>query len=109
MQDRACRPEQSCKRDNMKKLATIVLGLSLIGMVSPLVAKEKPAGEHKKMTDDQKKVMKEITEKYDANKDGKLDKDERAKISSEDKQKMKDAGIGHGKKDGAEKKAEDSK
>jgi hypothetical protein len=80
----------------MKKLASIALGLCLIGTVSPLIAKDKPA--HHKLTDDQKKVMKDITEKYDANKDGKLDKDERAKISAEDKQKMKDAGLGHGKK-----------
>ena len=82
----------------MKKIVAIALGLSLLGTVSPLFAKEK-SGEHKKLTDDQKKVMKEITEKYDANKDGKLDKEEKAKISSEDKQKMKDAGLGHAKKE----------
>ena len=45
--------------------------------------------------------MKEITEKYDANKDGKLDKDEKAKISAEDKEKMAKAGLG-GKKKKAE-------
>jgi len=111
-QDRARRPEQSCKKDHMKKLAIIALGLSLIGTVSPLLAKDKPAGEHKKLTEEQKKVMKDMNEKYDTNKDGKLDKEERAKISAEDKQKMKDAGLGHAKKkDGAapEKKANDSK
>ena len=59
-------------------------------------AKKKPA-----LTDEQKAVMKEITEKYDANKDGKLDKDEKAKISAEDKEKMAKAGLG-GKKKKAE-------
>ena len=31
--------------------------------------------------------------KYDTNKDGKLDKEERAKISTEDKEKMDKAGL----------------
>lgn len=51
---------------------------------------------HHKMTDEQKQVYKEMLEKYDTNKDGKLDKDERSKMSSEDKQKMKDAGLSGG-------------
>ena len=55
--------------------------------------------EHKKLTDEQKTVMKDMLAKYDANKDGKLDKDERAKISSEDKAKMKEAGLGGHKKE----------
>ena len=83
----------------MKKIVTIALGLCLLGMVSVAQAQE-----HKKraLTDDQKKVMKEMTEKYDTNKDGKLDKDERAKISAGDKAKMEKAGLGHKKKkDGA--------
>ena len=49
-----------------------------------------------KMTDEQKQVMKEMLEKYDTNKDGKLDKEERSKISAEDKEKMKKAGLGGG-------------
>lgn len=53
--------------------------------------KEKNKGEGKRpeMTAGQKAFQKELTEKYDANKDGKLDKEERAKISEEDKAKMK--------------------
>jgi hypothetical protein len=47
-----------------------------------------------KMTEEQKQVQNDMLEKYDTNKDGKLDKEERSKISSEDKQKMKDAGLG---------------
>lgn len=49
-------------------------------------------------TAEQKALMKEITEKYDTNKDGKLDKEERSKISTEDKAKLEKAGLGHKKK-----------
>ncbi len=87
----------------MKKLVTIVLGLCLVGMVAN--AKDK-TGEHKRpaLTDEQKKIV----EKYDTNKDGKLDKEERSKISAEDKDKLPKPAH---KKDGAapEKKADDSK
>jgi hypothetical protein len=56
-------------------------------------------GKKKNLTDEQKTVMKEMLGKYDANKDGKLDKDERAKISTADKEKMEKAGLGRKKKD----------
>ena len=36
-------------------------------------------------------AMKELREKYDANKDGKLSKQERAAMSAEDKTKMKES------------------
>ena len=62
------------------------------------IAVQAGEGKRDKKTDEQKKVMKEMTGKYDANKDGKLDKEERAKISSEDKEKMEKAGVGHKKK-----------
>ena len=39
-----------------------------------------------------------MLDKYDANKDGKLDKEERAKMSQEDKDKMSKAGLGGRKK-----------
>lgn len=55
--------------------------------------KAKPA-----QTAEQKALRKEITAKYDTNKDGKLDKEERAKISAEDKEKMEKAGLGPKKK-----------
>ena len=54
------------------------------------------AGEGKKerkLTDEQRTVMKEMRAKYDTNKDGKLDKEERAKVSTEDKEKMDKAGL----------------
>jgi len=53
----------------------------------------------RKMTEEQKTLQKEMLAKYDTNKDGKLDKDERAKISAEDKEKMDKAGLGRKKKD----------
>jgi len=41
----------------------------------------------------------EMLAKYDANKDGKLDKEERSKMSADDKAKMEKAGLTHKKKD----------
>lgn len=79
----------------MKKFALIALGLLTATTITVNAAEKK---EKKPLTDDQKKVMKEITDKYDANKNGKLDPDERAKISAEDKEKMAKAGLGGGKK-----------
>jgi len=57
----------------------------------------------KTLTAEQKALQKEILEKYDTNKDGKLEKAERAKISAEDNAKMEKAGLEPQKK-GAKKK-----
>lgn len=56
-----------------------------------------------KLTDEQKAQRKALIEKYDANKDGKLDKDERGKMSKEDKDKWQSFGGGKKK---AEKKTD---
>lgn len=78
----------------MKKLlAALCVMCTLALAVHAEEAKKRPA-----LTPEQKAVMKEITEKYDANKDGKLDKEEKAKISAEDKEKMAKAGLGGHKK-----------
>ncbi|MFA6545904.1 MAG: hypothetical protein WCS99_15910 [Limisphaerales bacterium] len=79
----------------MKKFVILALGLLTASALTVSAAEKK---EKKPLTDDQKKVMKEITEKYDANKNGKLEPEEREKISDEDKKKMSDAGLGGGKK-----------
>lgn len=50
------------------------------------------------MTAEQKQVMADMLAKYDTNKDGKLDKTERAAITKEDKEKMEKAGLGTKKK-----------
>ena len=80
----------------MKKLLVIAFGLLVAGALTVSAAE----GKKKEMTPEQQKLRKEMTEKYDANKDGKIDEQEAAKISSEDKAKMKEAGvrIGPGKK-----------
>lgn len=46
------------------------------------------------LTEEQKKLRKEIVDKYDVNKDGKLDREEMQKISEEDRKKMREAGLG---------------
>ena len=58
------------------------------------------AQEELKLTEEQKKVRKEITTKYDTNKNGRLDKEEKSKMSTEDKEKLEKAGLGKKKKDG---------
>lgn len=74
----------------MKKIVALALGLSLLGT---LVSQAEEKKEHKKpaLTEEQKKII----EKYDTNKDGHLDKEERAKVSAEDKAKLP---APHGKK-----------
>jgi hypothetical protein len=47
-------------------------------------------GKRPALTAEQKEFQKKMTEKYDANKDGKLDKEESAKMSAEDKAKRKE-------------------
>jgi len=89
----------------MKKLL-FVLSLTCVlalGANAQEKAPEAKAPEAKPaMTEAQKALKKEMTEKYDANKDGKLDKEEKAKISAEDKAKMEKAGISQPKKKKAE-------
>ena len=54
-------------------------------MIAPVPA-EKPA--KRQMTEEQRTLMKGLRAKYDTNKDGKLDAEERKAISAEDKEKM---------------------
>jgi len=51
-----------------------------------------------KLIPERKALRKELLEKYDANKDGKLNKRERAKISKEDKERLEKAVLGHKKR-----------
>jgi len=55
------------------------------------------AANHKNLTDEQKAVLQEMLAKYDTNKDGKLEKDERAKMTKEDRKKWAKV-FGHHKK-----------
>ena len=45
-----------------------------------------------KLTEEQKKQRDELVKKYDTNKDGKLDKEERAKVSDEDRKLLRSFG-----------------
>src|SRR5438067_12428941 len=81
----------------MKKLLALALSLSLLGTFAPALVRAADADnagkKRPKLTEEQRKLRKELLEKYDANKDGKLDKQERAKISKEDQEKLEKAGL----------------
>lgn len=80
----------------MKKLLMTAAALACAFAITAGAAEKKKGPE---LTDDQKKLQKEMLEKYDTNKDGKLDMDEKSKISEEDKKKIEDAKLpGFGKK-----------
>jgi len=78
----------------MKKLLVALCVTSALAIAAHAAeeAKEKKGeGKRPEATAEQKALRKEMIEKYDANKDGKLDKEERAKMSEEDKARMKEA------------------
>jgi hypothetical protein len=62
------------------------------------VVQAQDAKPKKALTPEQQTVMKEMLAKYDTNKDGKLDKTERAAMTQEDKDKMTKAGLTKSKK-----------
>lgn len=72
----------------MKKLTATILGLLCAAALTVNAADKKKGVE---LTDDQKKVMKELVEKYDSNKDGKLSAEEKKAISADDLKKAEDA------------------
>lgn len=78
----------------MLKLLVVTLGLCCAVVVSANAAE----GKKKELTEEQKTARKELLEKYDKNKDGKLDGEERKAVSAEDKDKLVKAGYGGGKK-----------
>lgn len=81
----------------MKKLVIALAGLLCAGaLVANAQDATKPA--KKQLTPEQKALMKQMLDKYDTDKNGKLDKTERASISKEDKEKMIKAGLIKSKK-----------
>ncbi len=76
----------------MKKL---LVGVALLGLVC--TATLKVTADDSSAVTDKKAFRKEMIAKYDTNKDGKLDKDEIAKMSKEDHDKWV-ATFGHHKK-----------
>ena len=79
----------------MKKL--LIAALALL-CATAIVVQAQDAKPKKEMTAEQQTVMKEMLAKYDTNKDGKLDKTERAAMTQEDKDKMAKAGLTKSKK-----------
>jgi len=76
-----------------KYLLVLVAAFTLNAQQSP---KSPPSGEGRpqrhKLTEEQKKQRNELIAKYDANKDGKMDKEERAKVSDADRKLMRSFG-----------------
>lgn len=75
----------------MKKLIAAVC-LSCAFAVATRAAEgetKKEHGEKPKPSAEHKALRKELTEKYDTNKNGKLDKEEKSKMSAEDQEKWK--------------------
>jgi len=62
-----------------------------------LPKEHKPEHKRPPLTEEQKALRKELLGKYDTNKDGKLDKEERKNVSDADKAKLKKAGLVQGK------------
>jgi hypothetical protein len=68
----------------MKKL--IIAAAALLCATTLVVqAQDAPKKAKKEMTAEQKQLQKDMIAKYDTNKDGKLDKEEKAAMSAEDK------------------------
>jgi len=75
----------------MKKLLAAAIGLLCATAIVVQAQDAKPP--KKDLTPEQQAVMKDMLAKYDANKNGKLDKEEKAKMTQEDKDKMVKAGL----------------
>jgi Ni/Co efflux regulator RcnB len=78
----------------MKKLLVAALALFCATAIMVQAQDAAPKKAKKALTPEQQTVQTEMVKKYDTNKDGKLDKTERAAISQEDKDKMTAAGLG---------------
>ena len=80
----------------MRKLLAFLAIVGALTVVNVQSAEPAPAPKHEKkaLSEDQKKLRQELLAKYDANKNGKLDPDELAKVSAEDKAKLKEAHLG---------------
>ncbi len=79
----------------MKKILVAVMGLlcatAIVVHAQDATTTTKPA--KKKLTPEQDALNKEMLAKYDTDKNGKIDKTERAAITPEDKDKMIKAGL----------------
>ena len=82
----------------MRKLLALVVTLGALTVANAVLAQpaaDKPAKKERPvLTDEQKKLRTDLLAKYDTNKNGKLEADELAKVSDEDKAKLKEAHLG---------------
>jgi hypothetical protein len=78
------------KGNSMLKVAVLALTLAGFGLGVTVRAADgdQPVRKRPQLTEEQKKARKEIIDKYDTNKDGKLDAAERKAITAEDKEKL---------------------
>src|SRR6267154_2275531 len=82
----------------MKKLIAAAVALLCATVIVAQAQDATPKKEKHKMTAEQKQVMTDMLAKYDTNKDGKLDKTERAAMTPADKEAYAKAFPAHGKK-----------
>ena len=87
----------------MKKLLLIAVALCCATAIVVQAQDAAPKKEKHKLTAEQKQLLADMTTKYDANKDGKLDKTEKDAMSQEDKDAWAKAFPSHGKKSDAPK------
>lgn len=80
----------------MLRALILVIGFTSAVALSARAEDDKKPEKPKRpaLTEEQKTLRKEMTEKYDKDKDGKLSPEERKEMSAEDKEKMQKAGIG---------------
>ena len=66
----------------------IALCIFATALVAQDLKPERKGPPHPKLTEEQKKARAEIIAKYDTNKDGKLDREERKAVCKEDRKKL---------------------
>ncbi len=69
-------------------LRSIILAIGLCSAMALTASAAEKGTKRAPLTDEQKATMKEIKEKYDKDKDGKLSKEEKEAMSAEDKAKV---------------------
>jgi len=83
--------ETKTERFSMVKLTLLAVGMSSALVLTAAAddkEEKKPERPRPPLTEEQKALRKEIVAKYDTNKDGKLDAEERKAISAEDREKL---------------------
>jgi hypothetical protein len=92
----------------MKKLIAAVVALCCATAIVVQAQDTAPKKHKKELTAEQKQVQTDMLAKYDTNKDGKLDKTEKAAMSAEDKAAWAKAFPAQGKKKNADAPAADA-